>query len=65
MGWNSEEGRLLTANNLLLWFAIKELKGRGVKWFDLGGVDGFSMPGVSRYKMGLGGNLYTLSGTYF
>ena len=65
VGWNSEEGRLLNANNLLLWFAIKELKGRGVKWFDLGGVDGFSMPGVSRYKMGLGGNLYTLSGTYF
>tara|TARA_B100000886_G_scaffold114410_1_gene76942 strand:- start:3 stop:1004 length:1002 start_codon:yes stop_codon:yes gene_type:complete len=65
VGWNSEEGRLLNANNLLLWFAIKELKARGVKWFDLGGVDGFSMPGVSRYKMGLGGNLYTLAGTYF
>lgn len=65
VGWNSEEGRLLNANNLLLWFAIKELKGRGVKWFDLGGVDGFSMAGVSRYKMGLGGNLYTLAGTYF
>ena len=64
VGWNSKEGRRLNANNLLLWSALRELKGRGVKWLDLGGVDGASMPGVSRYKIGLGGNLYTLAGSY-
>mgnify|MGYP001156846224 FL=1 len=64
VGWNSKDGRRLNANNLLLWSAIRELKGRGVKWLDLGGVDGASMPGVSRYKLGLGGNLYTLAGSY-
>jgi hypothetical protein len=64
VAWNGPEGRRCHANNLLLWQAIKELKSRGVRWLDLGGVDGLSMPGVSRFKIGMGGELYTLAGTY-
>ena len=64
VSWNSEIARKRYANNLLLWFAVKELKSRGVKWLDLGGVDGLFMPGVSRFKLGFGGKLYTLAGTY-
>jgi lipid II:glycine glycyltransferase (peptidoglycan interpeptide bridge formation enzyme) len=64
VAWNGPKGRRLHANNLLLWHAVKELKSQGVKWLDLGGVDGLSMPGVSRFKIGMGGTLYTLAGTY-
>lgn len=64
VAWTGPEGRRRHANNLLLWQAILELKSRGVRWLDLGGVDGLSMPGVSRFKMGLGGRLFTLAGTY-
>ena len=64
VSWNSSVARKGCANNLLLWSAVKELKSRGVKWLDLGGVDGLSMPGVSRFKLGFGGRLYTLAGTY-
>lgn len=64
IAWTGPEGRKRHANNLLLWHAVTELKSRGVRWFDLGGVDGLSMPGVSRFKLGMGGELYTLAGTY-
>ena len=64
MAWTGPEGRRKHAHNLLLWHALRELRSRGVRWFDLGGVDGLSMPGVSRFKMGLGGRLFTLAGTY-
>ena len=64
VAWNGPESRRRHANNLLLWHAVKELKSQGVKWFDLGGVDGLSMSGVSRFKIGMGGTLYTLAGTY-
>ncbi len=64
IAWSGPEGRRRHANNLLLWQAVKELKSRGVRWFDLGGVDGLSMPGVSRFKLGMGGELYTLAGTF-
>jgi hypothetical protein len=64
IAWTGPEGRRTHANNLLLWAAVKELRSRGVRWFDLGGVDGLSMPGVSRFKLGMGGELFTLTGTY-
>ncbi|UUX51918.1 GNAT family N-acetyltransferase [Nisaea acidiphila] len=64
VGWTGLEGREEHAHNLLLWAAIEKLKGLGVEWLDLGGVDGLHMPGVSRFKLGLGGKLVTLAGTY-
>ncbi|WP_193184350.1 lipid II:glycine glycyltransferase FemX [Nisaea sediminum] len=64
VGWTGLEGREKHAHNLLLWNAIEKLKGLGVEWLDLGGVDGLHMPGVSRFKLGVGGELVTLAGTY-
>lgn len=64
VGWTGLEGREKHAHNLLLWAAIEKLKGLGVEWLDLGGVDGLHMPGVSRFKLGVGGELVTLAGTY-
>lgn len=64
VGWMNPEGRAKHTHNLLLWQAVILLKQQGVEWLDLGGVDGLSMPGVSRFKLGLGGDLFTLAGTY-
>lgn len=64
VGWTGLEGREKHAHNLLLWAAIEKLKELGVDWLDLGGVDGLYMPGVSRFKLGVGGELVTLAGTY-
>lgn len=63
LGWSGEDGRRLRAQNLLLWHAVIELRKRGVRWFDLGGVNS-AAPGVARFKLGLGGRLHTLAGTF-
>jgi hypothetical protein len=63
-GWTSVEGRHGNAHNLLLWRAITELRKAGAHWLDLGGLDTQSAPGIARFKLGLGGDLQTLTGTY-
>ena len=62
-GWTSPEGRRDKAHNLLLWRGLLALKDGGTRWLDLGGVSP-AAPGVARFKLGLGGRLFTLSGTY-
>lgn len=62
-GWSGPQGRRRSANHLALWRAILTLKKRGVRWFDLGGVTA-AAPGVARFKVGTGGTLLTLAGTY-
>lgn len=64
IAWSGPLGRHLNAQNLLLWHAVQELKEAGVRWFDLGGVNGQAAPGVARFKLGLGGELHTLAGTF-
>jgi hypothetical protein len=63
-GWTSPHGRHRNAHNLLLWRAIAELRKTGTDWLDLGGVDTTSAPGIARFKLGLGGELQTQTGTY-
>ncbi len=62
-GWTSPEGRRDKAHNLLLWRGLLALKQDGTRWLDLGGVSP-TAPGVARFKLGLGGELFTLVGTY-
>lgn len=64
LAWTGAEGRRLRAHNLLLWRAALELRKRGLGWLDLGGVNAASAPGVARFKLGLGGRLRTLAGTF-
>ena len=63
LSYTSPEGRRQRAHNLLLWRALLVLQELGVHWFDLGGVNP-AAPGVARFKLGMGGRLETLSGTY-
>ena len=65
MGWASEAGRKSGAHNRLLWEALGRLRARGVRQLDLGGVNTVSGAGIARFKLGTGGRLVTLGGTYF
>jgi len=64
IGWTSELGKSLNANNLLLWQAMRELKQKGVRMLDLGGLDTDHGPGLARFKLGAGGALHSQCGTY-
>ncbi|MFN7643538.1 MAG: GNAT family N-acetyltransferase [Burkholderiales bacterium] len=64
IGWVGEAGRELGAHNLLLWHAMLELRGRGVRTLDLGGVDTARGAGLARFKLGTGGAVVTLAGSY-
>lgn len=65
IGWADDEGRRLNIHNRLLWQAMLVLRSQGVERLDLGGVNTRALPGISRFKLGTGGQLLTLAGTYF
>ncbi len=64
VGWSGPQGRDNGAQNLLLWRGIEALHENGMKMLDLGGIDTRRAPGVARFKLGLGGEVFTLSGTW-
>ena len=65
VGWADEAGRKANAHNLLLWRGIEHLKKLGVQRLDLGGVNTRELPGISRFKLGTGGQVLRLAGTFF
>jgi len=64
VGWTSDQGREMHAHNLILWKAIEELKFRGIRVLDLGGVNTTRSAGIARFKIRTGGQILTLAGTY-
>ncbi len=65
IGWSSEGGRKCSAHNLLLWTAICKLRRKNVRTLDLGGLNTEDAAGIARFKLGAGGRLRTLCGTWF
>jgi lipid II:glycine glycyltransferase (peptidoglycan interpeptide bridge formation enzyme) len=65
MGWADDEGRQTNAHNALLWCAMASLKDQGIEVLDLGGINTHDLPGISRFKLGTGGDAITLAGTFF
>jgi lipid II:glycine glycyltransferase (peptidoglycan interpeptide bridge formation enzyme) len=65
IGWNDPERRTSGAHNAVMWTAIEMLKARGVRQLDLGGVNTVTGAGIARFKIGTGGRVTTLSGTFF
>jgi len=55
LGASSDEGLRSKASYLLQWQAICTARERGLKWYDLGGIDPVVNPGVYHFKNGLGG----------
>lgn len=57
-------GRDLLASFLLQWSVITYAKGRGVRHYDLGGIDKKGNPGVYLFKRRLNGRPFTEPGPY-
>ena len=64
VGHVTPEGRQLQATHLLLWRGIERLIEDGVRWLDLGGVATDRSPGIARFKLGMGGEVAILPGTF-
>lgn len=64
IGWSSDSGREDAAHHLLLWQAMLLLKQKGVKEFDLGGINDDGAAGVKTFKEGLGGRVVRYVGHY-
>ena len=56
-GASSREHREVMAPHLLHWRIIQEAKHRGFKYYDLWGIDEKKWPGVTRFKLGFGGEI--------
>lgn len=64
LGATNPEGRAACAQHLLLREGMARLAADGVRWLDTGGLNSDGMRGVAQFKLGLGGELVTLAGTY-
>lgn len=66
IGWSSARGRADNALNLILFRAVEELRDKGIRWLDMGGIETSAGPGagIARFKLGLGTAPFTLIGTY-
>ena len=61
-GWTDDTGRRTFAHHHLLWGAVERLHEEGVRWLDLGGLNG--PPGVARFKLATGALPTTFAGTF-
>ena len=55
LGATSDEGLKSKGAYLLQWTMMKWLKERGIRWYDLGGIDPEGNPGVYSFKKGFSG----------
>jgi len=62
VGWTSAAGRATCAHHRLLWSILTELRGRDVRFLDLGGLN--LPPGIVRFKLATGAVPRTFAGTY-
>lgn len=60
-GYSTDDGRRLGIGQLLLWRALLDMKRRGAKFLDLGGLDPLRTPaGIQEFKNGVKGQPYRL-----
>lgn len=64
VGWSSDEGREQAAHHLLLWRSMLHWKSKGVKEFDLGGINDEGAEGIKIFKEGLGGRIVRYLGQH-
>jgi hypothetical protein len=64
LGASNETGRDANAPYLLQWTVIEAAAARGLRWYDLGGIDPDGNPGVYRFKARMGGLEASAPGPY-
>jgi lipid II:glycine glycyltransferase (peptidoglycan interpeptide bridge formation enzyme) len=55
LGATSDEGLNSKGSYLLQWTLVRWLKEKGIRWYDLGGIDPIGNPGVYSFKRGFSG----------
>ncbi len=63
-GASDYEYRAMMAPYALHWKNIKYLKGRGIKYYDFWGINATKWPGVTRFKLGWGGDQKEYPGSF-
>ncbi|MEI8361131.1 MAG: peptidoglycan bridge formation glycyltransferase FemA/FemB family protein [bacterium] len=63
-GGSSNDDRNLMAPYALQWASIQMAKNKGMNYYDFYGIDEERWPGVTRFKMGFGGEVKVFPGTY-
>ncbi|MBI2670026.1 MAG: peptidoglycan bridge formation glycyltransferase FemA/FemB family protein [Candidatus Yanofskybacteria bacterium] len=63
-GASDYENRALMAPYALHWHIMKQLKAEGLKRYDFWGIDPRKWPGVTRFKLGWGGNTIEYPGSF-
>jgi hypothetical protein len=63
IGWSNTAGRHNSCHNALLWRASNWLAQRGIERFELGIVNPARMPGLTRFKTGIGARCHTTGPT--
>lgn len=63
-GASDYENRAMMAPYALHWEIIKYLKNKGIKFYDFWGIDAKKWPGVTRFKLGWGGDLKEYPGSF-
>ncbi len=64
VSYANDLGKSNQATNFLLWQAILWLKENGYQSLDMGGIDVDKNPNLARFKERLGGESFTLTGSY-
>lgn len=63
-GASSSENRDLMSPYVLHWKMMTSAKSQNLQWYDWHGVDNKKWPGVTRFKLGFGGNEINYPGTF-
>ena len=63
-GGSSNDNREVMAPYAMQWHTIKLAKQAGFKYYDFHGIDETKWPGVTRFKMGFGGQIVKYPGTF-
>lgn len=65
LGWSDPAHPVPGAGQLLLWTGMTMLKAAGLRRLDLGGINTDRSADVARFKLGTGGAVVTLAGTFW
>lgn len=63
-GATAEAGRRLRAGYFLTWCSLRRSRDRGLRWYDMGGIDEVENPSVARFKLRMNGLAVEAAGPY-
>ena len=62
--WNGPLAGEMRAHSFLFWHSALHYRDKGCHFYDLGGIDPERLPGITRFKTGIGGQIYEYLGNF-